>query len=191
MLLEPGSDDAGRFFKEYAVGGGEGGRGVAIDVDFANDFALRVDGDNDLGFGLDGAGEIERIGVHVVYDNRLAQSDSGAADALGDGNANVGGWLAGEVAKDQGLGIGGVEHIKAGPVAVRELIGNGLDDGFLEGIERRRSGGKLAHAGKQRGHLRGEAESGHVQSVARGSCDGCSAGPDGKLNLERTAERNR
>jgi len=164
---------------------------VAIDVNFANDFALRVNRHNNFGFCLVGTGEITRVGVHVVHDNRLAQSNRRAADALSDGDTHVGSWLTGEVAKNQSLGIARVEDIKTGPVAVRELIGNSLDDAFLEGVERRRIEGQLAHAGKQGGHLRSEAESGHIQSVARGRCNRRLLGPSGKPNLERTAGRSR
>ena len=48
VLFQPGADNAGGFFKKAAVGLGEGGGGVAVDVDFADDMAMRADGDDDL-----------------------------------------------------------------------------------------------------------------------------------------------
>src|ERR1039458_4374435 len=142
-----GADDAAGFFKEAAVGLGEGGWGVAVDIDFAYYFAVGVDGDYDFGFGLDGAGEITRVGVDVVYDYCFSRGGCRAADAFRYGDADVGGGGADIGAEDEGLVVVGVEHVKAGPVGVGGVLSDGLDDGLLEGFEGWCGCGQLLHAG--------------------------------------------
>ena len=83
--LDEAADDDGACFEEVTVSGGEGCGVVAVDVDFADDFAVGVDGHDDFGFGFDGAGEIARVGMDVVYDDRLILRDGGSADALVNG----------------------------------------------------------------------------------------------------------
>ena len=162
MPFQPGSDDASSFFQKGAVGFREGGRGVAIDVDFADNAAISADRDNDLGFCTDGAGKIARIGVYVVHDDGFTGGYRCATNSLTDGNAEVRGGLANEGAEDQGLRVGGIEHIEAGPIVMREFGGDGRDDGFLEGIERGRGRGQFADAGEQGEHLRGEGGNVHL-----------------------------
>jgi len=167
VLFHPGSDDKSSLFKEAAVDGGEGGRCVAIDVNFADYVAMRADGDDNLGFCADGTGKIARVSVYVVHDDGFSGGYGGAADALCDRDADVGGWLAVEDAQDQRMRVGRVEPIKAGPIVVREFAGDGLDDGLFEGFERWRGRGQLAEAGEQGEHLRGEAGGGrfHLESM--------------------------
>jgi len=136
VLFDVGADDLGGGFEEGAVGFGEGGWVVTVDVDFADDAVVGVDGDDDLGFGFDGAGEIAGVGVDVVYDDGLAGGHGSSADALGDGDADVWGWVACVGAEDEGFGVGWVEHVEAGPTVVRELLWCGCDDDGLEGFER-------------------------------------------------------
>jgi hypothetical protein len=124
-----------RFFNESTVNLREGGWRVAVYVDLAHDFAVRADGNNDLGFCLDRAGEIARVRMHVVHHNRLARSRRRTADALRDRDARVRGRLASKRAQHQRLCIAGVEPIKAGPVVMREPLGDGLDDASLQRLQ--------------------------------------------------------
>src|SRR3954453_19943882 len=50
------ADEACAMFAEIAIFGGESRGRVAIDVEFANDFAANEDGDDNFGLGFDGAG---------------------------------------------------------------------------------------------------------------------------------------
>lgn len=133
--LDEAADDGGACFEEVTIGGGEGCGVVAVDVDLTDDFVVGVDGHDDLGLGFDGAGEIARVGVDFVYDDRLILRDGCPADALVDGDACVFCGRAAEGAEDEHLCIVGVEHVKAGPVVVRQARRNDVDDEVLQGFE--------------------------------------------------------
>jgi len=121
-------------FAEFAVVGAEGGREVGIDVEFADDFAADEDGDDDFGFGFEGAGEIAGVGIDVVDDDDFAAGDSGAADALVEGNAGVGRHRAFEGAEDERFASFPFEHVEADPVVAGEFFVEKGDDGFHEGF---------------------------------------------------------
>src|ERR1039458_5389775 len=160
MPLNEAPDDARRFFQELAVDLREGRRRMAVNVDLAHHLAPRINRNNDLGVCLERAGEIARVRVHVVHHNRLSRSGRGSANPLRDGDACVRGRIANKSAEDQSHRIAGVEHVKAGPIVMRKLLGDGLDDASLQGVERGSSRGRLAETGEQGGHLEGEG--GHV-----------------------------
>ena len=110
-------------FAEFAVFGAEGGEEVAVDVEFADDFAVDEDGDDNFGFGFERAGEIAGIGVDVVDDDGLAAGGGGSADALIERDASVGSHGAPERAQDEHVGIAvEFEHVKADPVVASELF---------------------------------------------------------------------
>ena len=48
LLLEKTAKDCGAFFEKGSIFGRECVDGVAVDVDFADDFAVRADGNDDL-----------------------------------------------------------------------------------------------------------------------------------------------
>lgn len=115
---------------------------MAVDVDFADDFAVCVDGHDDLGFGFDGAGEITRVGMDVVDDDGLVLRYGGSADALMDGDACVLGGRATEGAEDEHFSVVGVEHVEACPVVMRQVRRDDVDDEVLQGLERWGGGGE-------------------------------------------------
>ena len=45
---------------------------MAVDIEFADDFAMHKHGHNDFGFGFEGTGEVTGILTHVVYYDCLA-----------------------------------------------------------------------------------------------------------------------
>ena len=62
MGFEEFAEEGGGVFAELAIAGAEGGEEVGVDVEFTDDFAVNEDGDDDFGFGFEGAGEIAGIG---------------------------------------------------------------------------------------------------------------------------------
>ncbi len=117
---------------EFAVVGAESGEEVGVDVEFADDFAVDEDGDDDFGFGFEGAGEIAGVGVDVVDDDGFASGGRGAADALVERNAGVGRHGAFEAAEDERVASFPFEHVEADPVVAGELFVEERDDGFHE-----------------------------------------------------------
>jgi hypothetical protein len=117
---------------EFAVVGAEGGEEVGVDVEFADDFAADEDGDDDLGFGFERAGEIAGVGVDVVHDDGLSAGGRGAADALIERDAGVGRHGAFEGAEDERVASFPFEHVEADPVVAGELFVEKRDDGFHE-----------------------------------------------------------
>jgi hypothetical protein len=69
-------------FAKFAVFGAKGSEEVAVDIEFANYFAVDEDGDYDFGFGFERAGEVARVGVDVVDHDGFATGGGGSADAL-------------------------------------------------------------------------------------------------------------
>ena len=121
-------------FAEFAVVGAEGGEEVGIDVEFADDFAADEDGDDDFGFGFEGAGEIAGVGVDVVDDDGFAAGGRGTADTLVERDASMGSHGAFEGAEDKGVAAFPFEHVEADPVVTGELFVEKGDDGFHEGF---------------------------------------------------------
>ncbi len=140
--LDEAADDGGACFEEVAICGGEGCGVVAVDVDFADGFAVGVDGHYDLGFGFDGAGEIARVGMDVVDDDGLILRYGGSADALVDRDACVFRGRAVEGGEDEHFRVVGVEHVEAGPVVMRQARRNDVDDEVLQGFKRWGGGGE-------------------------------------------------
>ena len=132
MGFEEFSESGGGVFAEFAVVGAEGGEEVGIDVEFADDFAADENGDDDFGFGFEGAGEVARVGVDVVDDDGFAGGDRGAADALIEGNAGVGRHGALEGAENEHVASFPFEHVEADPVVASKFFVEERDDGFHE-----------------------------------------------------------
>ena len=138
-------------FAEFAVVGAEGGEEVGVDVEFADDFAADEDGDDDFGFGFEGAGEIAGVGVDVVDDDGFAAGGRSAADALVERNAGVGRHGAFERAEDERVASFPFEHVEADPVVASELFVEKGDDGFHEGFAGRGGLGERVELGDQFG----------------------------------------
>ena len=75
--------------EQLAVGVGKRGRAVAVDVDLAEHVVTAHDRDDDLGPGFDAAGEISRIRVHIVDDDRRLLGGCGAAYAAAERDSCV------------------------------------------------------------------------------------------------------
>jgi hypothetical protein len=138
-------------FAEFAVVGAEGGEEVGVDVELADDFAADEDGDDDFGFGFEGAGEVAGVGVDVVDDDGFAGGGGGAADALVEGNAGVGRHGALEGAEDERVAAFPFEHVEADPVVAGELFVEKRDDGFHEGFAGGGGSGERVELGYQIG----------------------------------------
>jgi len=132
--LEEFAEGGGCVFAEFAVVGAEGGEEVGVNVEFADDFAADEDGDDDFGFGFEGAGEVAGVGVDVVDDDGFAAGGSGAADALVERDAGVGRHGAFEWAEDESVAAFPFEHVEADPVVAGEFFVEKGDDGFHEGF---------------------------------------------------------
>ena len=108
-------------FAEKAIVGAEGGEEVGVDVEFASDFAVNENGDDDFGFGFKGAGEIAGIVADVVDNDGLASAGSCATDALVERDTGVRRHGALEGAEDEDVAISlFFEHVEANPVVFGE-----------------------------------------------------------------------
>jgi len=116
-------------FAEEAIVGAEGSEEMGVDIEFTGDFAVMEDGDNDFGFGFEGAGEIARIVGDVVDDDGFAGAGRGATNALIERDARVGshGALEGAEKKSGVIGVF-TKHVEADPVVFGELAVKECDD---------------------------------------------------------------
>ena len=151
VRFEEFAEDGCGVFAEFAVVGAEGGEEVGVDVEFADDFAADEDGDDDFGFGFEGAGEIARVGVDVVNDDGFAAGGCGAADTLVERNAGVRRHGAFEGAEDERVAAFPFEHVEADPVVAGELFVKKSDDGFHEGFAGRGGFGERVELGNHFG----------------------------------------
>ena len=65
-------DQRGGMLAELAVVGTKRCVKVGIDVEFADDLAVRKDGHDDFGLGFERTGQIARVGANVVDDDGFA-----------------------------------------------------------------------------------------------------------------------
>jgi hypothetical protein len=137
VLLEEFSEEGGGVFAEFAVVWAEGGEEMAVDIEFADDFFVDEDGNDNFGFGFERAGEIAGIGVDVVDDDGFASGGSGATDTLVERDAGVRGHSAFEGTENEDVAVGFLfEHVKTNPVVAREARVEEGDDAFHEGFAR-------------------------------------------------------
>ena len=135
VCLEEAAEEAGGVFAEGAIVGAEGGEEMRVDVEFADDFVVNEDGDDDFGFGFEGAGQIARIGVNVIDDDGLAGGRGSAADALVERNAGVGRLGALEMTENENVVVAFLfEHVKANPVVTSDFFVEESDDALHKGI---------------------------------------------------------
>lgn len=135
MALDEFAEQRRSVFAKLAVVWTEGGEEVGIDVQFASNFAMDENWNDDLGFGLERTSEITSVGVNVVDHNGFAGGGRCAADALVEGDAGVWSHSAFERAEDEDLVIPFFfEHIKTNPVVARKLFVEERDDTFHQGV---------------------------------------------------------
>jgi hypothetical protein len=152
LAIEIGGDDGGGAFAEGAIFGAESGSEVGVDVEFADDFAALEDGDDDFGFGFDGAGEITGIGGDVIDDDGFAGGSSGTADALIERDASVRGHGAFEGTEDENGRLSSLlEHVEADPVVAGEFAVEQGDDLSHEGFRGGCSGSETIEFGSEIG----------------------------------------
>jgi hypothetical protein len=138
---------------EFAVVGAEGGVEVGVDVEFAGDFVVDEDGNDDFGFGFERAGEVTGIGIDVVDDDSISGGGSGAADALMERDARVGSHAAFEGTEDEDIVVPfPFEHVEADPIVVSEFFVKKGDDAFHDGFG---VGGRNGEAIERRNEIRG------------------------------------
>ena len=114
-------------FAELAVVWTECGEEMGVNIEFAHDFAVSEDRDDDLGFGFERTSKVARIGVDVVDDDGLAAGRRRATNALIERDAGVGRHGALERAEDENVAVALLfEHIKTNPIVTSEL---GVEEG--------------------------------------------------------------
>jgi hypothetical protein len=122
-------------FAESAITGAEGGGDVRVDVEFADNFAVNANGDDDFGFGFKRAREIAWIGINVVDDDGLSRGSSGAANALVQRDAGMGSHGSLEGAENENVTIAILfQHVKADPIVARKSFVKHSDDGLHERV---------------------------------------------------------
>ncbi len=135
MGIEEFADYGGGVFAEQAIVGAEGGQEVGVDIEFTGDFAVMEDGDDDFGFGFEGAGEIARIGGDIVDDDGFAGAGRSATDALIERDPGVRSHGAFEGAENK-RGVIGIlsQHVEADPIVFGELAVKECDDVLHQGF---------------------------------------------------------
>ena len=145
-------------FAKFAVVRAKSRVEVRVYVEFADDFAVGEDGDDDFGFGFERAGEIARVCVDVVDNDGFSGGCGGPADALVKRNAGVGRHGAFEGTEDEDVRARFLfEHVEANPVVARELFVEERHNAFHEsvrvggafgeGVQRRNEFGRLGECG--------------------------------------------
>lgn len=130
-------------FAELAVVRAESGEEVGVDIEFAGNFAVNEDGDDDFGFGFKRAGEIAGIGIDVVDDDGFAGGSGGTTDPLVERNASVRRHGAFEGAENENVTIAFLfEHVEPNPVVAGELLVKDGDNALHESFGRGRSFGE-------------------------------------------------
>jgi hypothetical protein len=143
VAFEEMAEDDGGVFAESAIAGIEGGGGVRIDVELARYFALHEDGNDDFRSGFKRAGEIARIGIDVVDDDRFPRGSGSAANALVQGDAGVrsGGAFEGTQQENVAVAIF-FQHIETDPIIAGKFFVKEIDDALHESFGGARRNGQ-------------------------------------------------
>src|SRR5271155_5549328 len=129
MILHPLADEFRGVLAHGAVIDAEGGGKMAVDVEFAFDFAANKNGDHDFGFGFGGTGQIARVGIHIVDDDSFSGGGGGAADALIERDAGVRSHRAFERAELEHVFVFGIDDVETDPVVFEQILVQQGDDG--------------------------------------------------------------
>ncbi len=130
-------------FTEFAVIGAKGGVSVAVDVEFADDFSVSEDRNDDFGFCFNRAGEIARIVVDVIHNECFPAGSRRAADSLIQRNARVRSRCSTKRSENEHVWIIGVNHVKAHPVVASELFVEQRNYGIHQGVGAGRVGSEF------------------------------------------------
>ena len=135
VLLDELAEERCGVLAELAVVRTERGEEGGIDVEFADDFAVSEDRDDDFGLGFERTGQIAGIGVDVVDDDGFPAGSGSTANTLVERDAGVGRHGALERAENQNvLATFLFEHIKADPIVAGEFFVEERDDALHEGL---------------------------------------------------------
>jgi len=135
VALKEFAEKNGGVFTKVAIVGAKSGEEVGVDVELASDFAVDKDGDDDFGFGFEGAGEVTGIGADVVDHDGFAGGGSGATNALIERNARVRGHSALKRTENEDVAVWlFFQQVKTNPVVASEFFVEKGDDAFHEGI---------------------------------------------------------
>src|SRR5579884_4396748 len=134
MGFQKAPDECCGVLTELAVLGGKGSKEMAVNIQFADDFAAHKDGDDNFRFRFKRAGQIARVVVDVIHDNCLAGGGSGSADTLIERDAGVGSHGAAKWAEGQNFLIAVfLNHVKADPIVfnkpLMQEVGNTMHQG--------------------------------------------------------------
>src|SRR5579872_724120 len=109
------ADDERDLVEEPAVLCIERGEAVTVHIDLADGFAVNADRRDDLRLRFERTGEIARVAVDVVDDDRRIERDGRAADAGVDRDPDVRRWRSIVRPEDEHLIVMWIEHVEAGP----------------------------------------------------------------------------
>jgi hypothetical protein len=156
------ADNLRNLLEKTAIRIGKRGGRVAVDVEFAYDFAVRPDRRHDLRSRSNRAREVAWVGVDIVHDDRFARGNRRAADSLVDRYPDMRRRLAHERAEHEHLPVERIEHVKAHPIVVRKCARDRLHRFLLEQVETLRSRGRSPNSFEQFGE---RLEGRHAQVV--------------------------
>ena len=104
---EEGGEEGGAGFDELLLGGSEGVGEVAFDVEFAGELFVDENGDDNFRLDHGGAGEIAGIGGDILNNDDFTAGGRGAAQAVTEGDADVGSEAADVGPDDEVAGVRG------------------------------------------------------------------------------------
>src|ERR1700677_2799711 len=145
-LFELCSDQGGAVLDETLIVESKCGGKVAIDIQFADDFAVGKDGHNNFRFGFERAGEISRIFGYIIDYHSFAARRCGAANALVERDSRVRSHGALESAEAQHRRLrAGLQQVKADPVVFQHAVVQQLDHLLHQVLRRGRGRGEVGH----------------------------------------------
>jgi hypothetical protein len=103
VALDEFAKERGGVLAEFAVVRAKGSLKVRVNIEFARNFAVDEDGNDNFGLGFERTGEIAGIGIDVVHDDRLSRGSCCATNPLVEGNPRVRGHGALERTKHENV----------------------------------------------------------------------------------------
>src|SRR5579863_358630 len=129
MGLNPAAKNGGSMLAKFAILGSEGGEKVAVNVEFADNFALHENRHDNLRLRFDRTGEVARVGADVVHHDSLAGGGGGSTDTLVQRDASMRCHRAPKRAEDKDVFLSFFfQHVEANPVVFEQISMQQLDD---------------------------------------------------------------